>query len=121
VLLAALVAAPAGSAVNSTVTVSIGFNPGVGDPFFKGRVKSKNKTCMRNRRVVVYRSRNGGKTTRFKSARSDARGFWRVPMNARMKTAGYFAKVNGRGTCLADKSQQVGVGQKGPGGSGRRS
>jgi hypothetical protein len=118
VLIAGLVV-PAGGAVRSGTTIDIGFVTRTGDPFFKGRVKSKAKRCMRNRRVVVYRTRNGRKVARFRAGRSDRRGFWRVDMNRRMRTGGYFAAVRPKPGCLKAKSEQIAVGQKGPGGVAR--
>jgi len=114
-----LVAGLAGSAsgANPTkTTIDIGYVTQNGDPFFKGRVKSKAKRCMRNRRVVIYRTRNRGKVVRIRSGRSDRRGFWRIPMSDRMRTGGYFAVVRPKPGCEKAKSQQIPVGQKGPGG-----
>ncbi len=122
--LGAALAAPAGAAVNSTVTIEVGFHPGdQGNPFFKGRVKSARKSCMRNRTVVVFRARNRGRVDRFRATRSDSRGFWRIAMPDRMKPGGYFAKVNARTGCASDKSRQIAIGQDGadglgPGGTG---
>jgi hypothetical protein len=117
VLVAGLVA-PAGGAVRSNTTIDIGFVTQSGDPFFKGRVKSKAKRCTRNRRVVIYRTRNRRKVTRIKSGRSDSRGFWRVDMSPRMRTGGYFAAVRPKPGCEKAKSRQIAVGQNGPGGIG---
>jgi hypothetical protein len=116
-LLAGLVA-PAGGAVASKTTIDIGYVTRSGDPFFKGRVKSKAKRCTRNRRVVIYRTRNRGKVVRIRSDRSDRRGFWRVDMAPRMRTGGYFAVVRPKPGCQKAKSRQIAVGQKGPGGVG---
>jgi hypothetical protein len=108
----------AGGAVRSGTTIKIGFVTGQGDPFFKGRVKSKAKRCTRNRRVVVYRTRNRGNVTRFRSDLSDDSGFWRVMMARRMRTGGYFAVVKAKPGCEKAKSKQLGVGQNGPDGLG---
>lgn len=122
--MAAGLASPVGAAVNSTVTIGIGFHPGdQGNPFFRGRVKSARKSCMRNRKVVVFRARNGGRAVKFRSTRSDSRGFWRIAMPDRLRPGGYFARVNARTGCAADKSRLIAVGQKGddglgPGGTG---
>jgi hypothetical protein len=115
-----LVAGPAASpaAVRSSTTIKIGFVVQKGDPFFKGRVKSPAKRCTRNRRVVVYRTRNHGRVTRFGSGRSNDRGFWRVMMARRMRTGGYFAVVRPKPGCAKAKSKQLGVGQNGPDGLG---
>lgn len=117
--LAVGLAAPVGAAVNSTVTVGVGFHPGdEGNPFFKGRAKSARKSCMRNRKVVIFRTRNHGRVDRYRSARTDSSGFWRVPMRQRMKPGGYFARMNARQGCTGDKSRQIAVGQGGEGGLG---
>ena len=117
VLLAGLVP-QAGGATKSTATIGIGFVTENGNPFFRGRIKSKAKRCTRNRRVVVYRTRNRGRVTRFRSDRSDRQGFWRVMMARRMRTGGYFAVAKAKPGCAKAKSEQIGVGQKGPDGLG---
>ncbi len=112
-------AAPVGAAVNSTVTIGVGFHPGdQGNPFFKGRAKSARKSCMRNRKVVIFRTRNHGRVDRFRSGRTDSRGFWRVRMRGQMRPGGYFARLNARTGCGGDKSRQIAVGQSGPDGLG---
>jgi hypothetical protein len=117
-LLLAGLAGTAGGATPSNTTIDIGYVTQNGDPYFHGRVKSKAKRCMRNRRVVIYRTRNRGRVVRIRSNRSDNRGFWRVPMARRMRTGGYFAAVRPKPGCEKTKSRQVAVGQKGPGGIG---
>ncbi|HKG36439.1 MAG TPA: hypothetical protein VKA89_08390 [Solirubrobacterales bacterium] len=116
-LLAGLVP-QAGGASRSTATIGVGFVTKNGDPFFRGRIKSKAKRCTRNRRVVVYRNRNRGRVTRFRSGRSDQRGFWRVIMAHRMRTGSYFAVAKPKPGCAKAKSRQIGVGQNGPDGLG---
>ena len=115
-VLAAGLVVPAGGAVRSNTTIDIGFVTRTGDPFFKGRVKSKAKRCTRSRRVVVYRTRNGRKVARFRAGRSDKRGFWRVDMRGRMRTGAYFAAVRAKPGCRKAKSKPVAVGQDGPDG-----
>lgn len=118
VALAAVVVAPAGGAANSKVSVSIGFNPGASDPFFKGRVKSGRRSCTSNRLVRVYRQQNKRRII-FGSARSDSSGFWRLRMDSRMRTAGYIAVAKETAGCLKGFSKSIAVGQDGPGGAGR--
>src|SRR5687767_7874792 len=115
--LAATLALPAGAASNSKVTIGIGFHTRQGDPFFKGRVKSGRKSCTRNRLVRVYRQVNRRRIF-FRSDRSDAEGFWRVQMAARMKTGGYIAVAKAKPGCLKGFSSQIAVGQRGDGGLG---
>lgn len=117
VALAAAVVASAGGAANSKVSVSIGFNPGASEPFFKGRVKSGRQSCASNRLVRVYRQQNKRRLI-FGSDRSDSSGFWRVRINSQMKTAGYIAVAKAKTGCLKGFSKSIAVGQDGPGGAG---
>lgn len=109
--------AVAGGAANSKVTVKVGFNPGQGEPFFKGRVKSGRASCERGRLVRVYRQRNSRRAL-FGSDRSDSVGFWKLRMAARMKTGGYVAVAKAKPGCLKGASDAIAVGQRGPGGTG---
>ena len=108
----------ASGAVGSKVTVSIGFSPPNGDPFFKGRVSSGRQSCVAGRSIVVYRVGNQDSRVRFGSTRTDSGGLWRLAMTPRMKTAGYVAKVKATGACRTDDSEEIAVGQKGIGGNG---
>jgi hypothetical protein len=112
-----ITAAPAGGAANSKVTVKIGFEPGRGDPYFQGRVRSGRASCVSGRLVRVFRQQNERRIL-FGSARSDSSGFWRLRMSARMKTAGYLAVVRARPGCRKGSSGPIAVGQRGPGGLG---
>jgi hypothetical protein len=117
-LLAATLVVPATGAVRSRVTIGAGFDTRErGEPFFRGRVHTTS-ACRGNRLIVVYRAGNRGKRFRFGAARTTSRGFWRVPMSKPMRPAGYFAVVRPRGACLGDRSQEMAVGQGGPGGLG---
>jgi hypothetical protein len=125
---AGLPAAFAGGAANSKVTIKIGYEPTRGtspyDPgpphrFFSGQVKSGRASCESGRPVRVYRIQNRRRIL-FGSGRSDSEGFWRVPLAGRMKTAGYVAVVRARAGCLKGFSAEIAVGQRGPGGLGRR-
>ena len=118
-LLGAVFLAPsAGGAAATKVRISIGFQPEVGNPFFKGKVSSKRASCRSRRVVSVFRVINRRRVVRFRSTRSDSRGFWKIDMNRRMRPAGYYARVKPRAGCRLAKSKQIGVGQGGPGGTG---
>ena len=115
----ALVVVPgAVGAANSKVTIGVGFHPEVGNPFFKGRVKSGRKSCTRNRVVSVFRVKNYHRVVRFGSTRTNRKGFWKKDMAKTMKTGGYYARVKPRAGCGVDKSNEIAVGQNGPDGNG---
>ena len=117
VALAAVLVTSVAGAANTKVSVSIGFNPGASQPFFKGKVKSGRQSCTANRLVRVYRVKNKRRIL-FGSDRSDSDGFWRLRLNSRMKTAGYVAVAKATSGCLKGSSKQLAVGQDGPGGTG---
>ena len=115
----ALAVAPAGGAVPSKVRIRIGFETATGDPYFAGRIRSQRKSCTRNRRVRIYRQLNRpGRRHLVRVGRSDRRGFYRVDMFPRMKTAGYFANAKPKRGCEGANSKVIAVGQRGPGGVG---
>ena len=115
---AALLVPVLSSAANSKVTIGVGFRPEVGNPRFHGEIRSGSRACTRGRVVSVFRVVNKGRVVRFGSTRSGRRGHWRIVMNENMVTGGYFARVKARGSCAADKSREIAVGQNGPGGTG---
>ena len=115
---AALVVPGLSSAANSKVSIGVGFQPQVGNPFFKGRVKSGRKACTRGRVVSVFRVKNKKRVVRFGSTRTNSRGYWKIDMNQTMAIGGYFARVKPRGSCAVDKSREIAIGQTGPGGTG---
>jgi len=108
----------AGGAVNSKVTIGVGFKPERGNPFFKGRVKSARRSCTRGRVVSVFRVKNRRRVVRFGSTRTNNRGFWRIDMNKEMVPGGYYARAKPRTGCAVDKSNEIAIGQSGPGGTG---
>jgi len=114
---AALMPMSAVAASNTKLTIGVGFHTKPSDPFFKGKVKSGRKSCIRNRVVRVYRVLNH-RRIRFGSDRSDAEGVWRLQMKSRMKTGGYVAVAKAKPGCLKGYSSQLAVGQRGPGGVG---
>jgi hypothetical protein len=109
--------ATAGGGANSKVTLKIGFRSGNGDPFFTGRVKSGQGSCVPGRLVRVFRQQNSRRIV-FGADRTDSRGFWLMEMNARMKTGGYVAVAKAKPGCLKGVSDPIAVGQRGPGGAG---
>ena len=115
---AAIMAPGASGAANTQVTIGVGFHPEVGNPFFKGRVKSGRRACTRHRVVSVFRVKNHHRVVRFGSTRTNSKGFWHIDMNKDMRTAGYFARAKPRAGCLLDTSNEIAVGQTGPGGTG---
>jgi hypothetical protein len=114
---APVAAAPAGGSANSKVTLKIGFSSGEGDPYFTGRVKSGRASCVPGRLVRVFRQQNERRIL-FGSDRSDSSGFWRLEINARMRTGGYVAVAKAKPGCLKGVSDPIAVGQRGPGGAG---
>ena len=107
-----------GSAANTKVTIGVGFKPEVGNPFFKGAVRSGRASCRRNRVVSVFRVKNRRRVVRFGSTRANSRGFWKIDMNKDMVPGGYYARAKPRAGCGTDKSREIAVGQSGPGGTG---
>lgn len=115
---AVFIAPGATGAFNSKVSIGVGFHPEVGNPFFKGRVKSGSKRCARNRVVSVFRVKNRHRIVRFGSTRTNRKGFWRKDMAKNMVPGGYFARTGARAGCKVDSSREMAVGQSGPDGTG---
>lgn len=83
---------------------------GNGPPAFHGKVKSDSPECIVNRKVRVFRVREGDDKLLGKD-RTDMDGKWEVLVN--LKGGAYYAKVNeyARETpqllCLSDRTKRV--------------
>lgn len=91
------------AAYKTKVVVSIKF------PAFHGKLVSKRQACLGNRRVKMFRERNG-KKVKLGSDTSDANGKWKVPVGKNLKPGTYYATVAKRGNCQADKSSTLSIG-----------
>lgn len=85
------------AAYKTTVVVSIKF------PAFHGKLTSPRQSCLGNRKVKMYRERNGRKVL-LGSDRSNAKGKWKVPVGKNLKSGTYYATVGKTGNCKGDKS-----------------
>lgn len=83
---------------------------GDGPPAFHGKVKSDNVECVGNRKVRVFRVRNGEDKLLGKD-RTDVSGNWEVLVS--LKGGAYYAKVNRYERespqlfCLPDRTKRV--------------
>ena len=101
VLAVLLPAAPASAAFKTKIIVSLEF------PAFHGNLQSKNGSCLMDRKVKLFRKKNG-KVKQLGTDVSDGAGNWAVPIGKKRLTSGfYFAKVTAHGECRGDKSNTL--------------
>jgi len=91
------------AAFKTKVVVSIKF------PAFHGKLVSKRQSCVGNRRVKMFRERNG-KKVKLGSDKSNAKGKWKIPVGKNLKPGTYYATVAKRGNCKGDKSSTLPIG-----------
>ena len=72
-------------------------------PAFHGNLTSKRNSCLKSRKVKLYRSLNGS-TTQLGQDTSNAKGKWSIPVKP-LTSGAYFAKVVAKGNCKSGKSQ----------------
>jgi hypothetical protein len=101
----AMLAFPAtgAAAFKTKVVVSLKF------PAFHGKLVSPRKSCLANRKVKMFRERNGRKVLLGRD-RSNAKGKWKIPVGKNLKPGTYYATVAKRGKCKGDKSSVLPVG-----------
>jgi len=101
----ALLAFPAtgAAAFKTKVIVSLKF------PAFHGKLTSPRGSCLGNRKVRMFRERNGKKAL-LGSDRSNAKGKWAIPVGKNLRPGSYYATVARRGNCKGDKSSVLPVG-----------
>jgi len=101
----ALLAFPAtgAAAFKTKVVVSLKF------PAFHGKLTSPRSSCLGNRKVKMFRERNGKKVL-LGSDRSDAQGKWKIPVGKNLKSGSYYATVAKTKKCKGDKSSVLPVG-----------
>ena len=75
---------------------------------FSGKIDSAKGKCIRDRKVILYRKKNGEKTS-VGSDRTNDNGKFSIG-DGRAKAGNYFAKADGTGDCQAAKSVSVSVG-----------
>jgi hypothetical protein len=99
VALAAALAVPgtAAAAFKTKVVVSLKF------PAFHGKLVSSRQSCLGNRKVKMFRERNGKKVLLGRD-RSNANGKWAIPVGKKLTSGSYYAVVSKRGKCKGDKS-----------------
>jgi hypothetical protein len=91
------------AAFKTKVVVSLKF------PAFHGKLVSKRQSCLANRRVKMFRERNG-KKIKLGSDKSNASGKWKIPVGKNLPPGTYYATVSKRGNCKGDKSSTLPVG-----------
>lgn len=101
----ALLAFPAtgAAAFKTKVIVSLKF------PAFHGKLTSPRSSCLGNRKVKMFRERNGKKVL-LGSDRSNAKGKWAIPVGKNLKSGSYYATVAKTKKCKGDKSSVLPVG-----------
>ena len=102
VALVAMLALPSlgiGAGRNSTtIVVSLKF------PAFHGTLSSPRKACLGDRKVKMYRERNGKKKLLGRDTSED-KGKWKIPVGKNLTSGAHYATVAKRGKCKGDKSQ----------------
>ena len=95
----ALLAFPAtgAAAFKTKIVVSIKF------PAFHGKLVSPRKSCLGQRKVKLFRERNGRKVLLGRD-RSNAKGKWAVPVGKNLTSGAYYATVAKTKKCKGDKS-----------------
>jgi hypothetical protein len=88
----------AGAGKKST-TIVIGFKL----PAWHGKVTSPSKSCVGNRKVKLYRVKNG-KTVMLGRDRSNSNGGWAVLIGSNIPKGSYYATVAKNAKCKGDKS-----------------
>jgi hypothetical protein len=98
----AMLAVPAtgAAAFKTKIVVSLKF------PAFHGKLTSPGKGCLADRRVKMFRERNGKKVLLGRD-RSNAKGKWSIPVGKNLTSGAYYAVVAKRGNCKGDKSSIV--------------
>jgi hypothetical protein len=91
------------AAFKTKVVVSLKF------PAFHGKLVSKRQSCLGNRRVKMFRERNG-KKVKLGSDKSNAKGKWNIPVGKNLKSGTYYATVTKTKNCKGDKSGVLPVG-----------
>jgi hypothetical protein len=91
------------AAFKTKVVVSLKF------PAFHGKLVSKRQSCLGNRRVKMFRERNG-KKVKLGSDKSNAKGKWNIPVGKNLKPGSYYATVTKTKNCKGDKSGVLPVG-----------
>jgi len=100
----AMLAMPAtgAAAFKTKVVVSLKF------PAFHGKLTSPRKACLGNRKVKMFRERNGKKVLLGRD-RSNAKGKWAIPVGKNLTSGAYYATVAKTKKCKGDKSSVLPV------------
>jgi hypothetical protein len=117
VSLALLVPALAQAGGNSYPTLFTAFKYKLsdGESFFKGQIDSTKGNCIKERKVVLYRKKNGDKT-KLGGDKTNNKGKFKIDLGGKPPKKGtYFAEVNktkignndNKNTCLGQKSPSV--------------
>jgi hypothetical protein len=91
------------AAFKTKVVVSLKF------PAFHGKLTSPRQSCLGNRKVKMFRERNG-KKVKLGSDRSNAKGKWKIPVGKNLKSGTYYATVTKTRNCKGDKSSTLPIG-----------
>ncbi len=75
-------------------------------PAFHGSLKSGDDSCLRGRRVKMFRKR-GGKTVKLGADTSAAKGKWAIPVGKKLTSGEYFATVAPKGDCRGGRSKTL--------------
>jgi hypothetical protein len=86
-----------------------------GDSFFKGQISSPKGNCEKERKIVLYRKKNGDKT-KLGGDHTNNKGKFKIDLGGKPPKKGtYYAEVNkskignsgNKNTCLGQKSPSV--------------
>jgi hypothetical protein len=72
-------------------------------PAFHGKITSPRKACLGNRKVKMFRERNGKKVLLGRD-RTDAKGKWKIPVGKNLTSGSYYGTVAKTKKCKGDKS-----------------
>jgi hypothetical protein len=101
----AMLAMPATGAAAFKTKIIVSFKL----PAFHGKLTSPRQSCLGNRKVKLYRERNGKKVMLGRD-RSNAKGRWAVPIGKKIPSGSYYATVAKTKKCKGDKSSVLPVG-----------
>jgi hypothetical protein len=101
----AMLAMPATGAAAFKTKIIVSFKL----PAFHGKLTSPRQSCLGNRKVKLFRERNGKKVMLGRD-RSNAKGKWAVPIGKKIPPGSYYATVAKTKKCKGDKSSVLPVG-----------
>ena len=101
----AMLALPATGAAAFKTKIVISFKL----PAYHGKLTSPRGACLGNRKVKLFRERDGNKVLLGRD-RSNANGKWTIPIGKRIPPGAYYATVAKTNNCKGDKSSTLRIG-----------